>query len=392
MKRLLAIIMTLIMLCGIPALAEDVPPIAAKDFEGEWQCGRASIEMYWEEEGFRVHIRWGSSAWERTEWEYSCYYHEDTGEAVSMPFGTRTEYVYGENGELASVTEVYNDGEATFALTEDGFLTWKDEKENAGEGMLFEKQPAQDPAPLFETIGQAIEEGEYDGRFGTTEEYHIIVIEKDGEYIRVIGLKDEKANQLDEEIFTADDWEAARGEYEAYANTLPVVRTEVLTQPILSEEELDAFVGKTLGDLEAEGFESVGSGQNGEEVEFIFNYGLYTYRFVVNESPEQYEAALENDGSYAFTVRSASLYELSSNVYNLDYEADGTRIQNSLLDSFDFMQVFYDAFTSGEIDLDSITEAMKDMPPEAAEQFQAFLDTVSDMAGGMTGLPGAAAE
>ena len=151
-------------------------------------------------------------------------------------------------------------------------------------------------------------------------------------------------------------------------------------------------MGKTLGDLEAEGFESVGSGQNGEEVEFIFNYGLYTYRFVVNESPEQYEAALENDGSYAFTVRSASLYELSSNVYNLDYEADGTRIQNSLLDSFDFMQVFYDAFTSGEIDLDSITEAMKDMPPEAAEQFQAFLDTVSDMAGGMTGLPGAAAE
>ena len=76
MKRLLAIILTLIMLCGIPALAEDVPPIAAKDFEGEWQCGRASIEMYWEEEGFRVHIRWGSSAWEHTEWEYSCYYRQ----------------------------------------------------------------------------------------------------------------------------------------------------------------------------------------------------------------------------------------------------------------------------------------------------------------------------
>ena len=116
-------------------------PAEAAVFEGVWQCGRASIEMYWEEEGFRVLICWGSSAWEHTEWEYSCFYHEESNTLVSMPFGTRTEIVYGDDGELVSATEVYNDGDASFALTEDGFLTWMDEKENAGDGLLFEKMP-----------------------------------------------------------------------------------------------------------------------------------------------------------------------------------------------------------------------------------------------------------
>lgn len=124
--------------------AEDdaVPqPEAAKAFDGVWQCGRASIEMYWEEEGFRVLIAWGGSAWEHSEWQYSCYYHEEDNTVVSMPFGTRTEYVYGEDGALVSATEAYNDGAATFLLDEEGYLIWQDEKENAGEGMRFEKLP-----------------------------------------------------------------------------------------------------------------------------------------------------------------------------------------------------------------------------------------------------------
>ncbi|MBR3016896.1 MAG: hypothetical protein IKH57_07455 [Clostridia bacterium] len=118
-------------------------PAEAAVFAGEWQCGRATVEMNWEEEGFRVLIRWGSSAWEHTEWEYSCFYDEENNTLVSMPFGTRTDCVYGDDGELASATEVYNDGAAAFALTEEGFLTWDDEKENAGDGMLFERIPEQ---------------------------------------------------------------------------------------------------------------------------------------------------------------------------------------------------------------------------------------------------------
>ena len=80
--------------------------------------GRPS-PMYWEEEGFKALITWGNSAAEHTEWEYSCFYHDEDHTLVSMPFGTRTEVVYDENGEQTSATEVYNDGSAVFSLDEE---------------------------------------------------------------------------------------------------------------------------------------------------------------------------------------------------------------------------------------------------------------------------------
>ena len=55
-----------------------------------------------------------------------------------MPFGMRTDLVYSEESELPAYTIVYEDGQATFSLDEEGHLIWTDEKENAGEGMLFE--------------------------------------------------------------------------------------------------------------------------------------------------------------------------------------------------------------------------------------------------------------
>ena len=134
----------------------DAEPAGAVAFEGVWQCDRATIAMYWEEEGFKVLITWGSSGWEHSEWEYSCYYHEEDSTVVSMPFGTRTEYVYGDDGELASATEAYDDGAATFLLDEEGYLIWRDEKENAGEGMRFERIPEEPAALSFATIDAAM--------------------------------------------------------------------------------------------------------------------------------------------------------------------------------------------------------------------------------------------
>ena len=130
---------------------EEYMPAEAAAFEGVWQCDRATIAMDWEEEGFKVLITWGSSAWEHTEWEYSCFYHDEDHTLVSMPFGTRTEVVYDENGEQTSATEVYNDGEAVFSLDEEGKLIWLDEKENAGDGMRFEKLPEEEETYGFYT-------------------------------------------------------------------------------------------------------------------------------------------------------------------------------------------------------------------------------------------------
>ena len=108
-----------------------------------WACDRATIEIAWQEEGYKVFIQWGSSAWESTEWEYSCYYDADTNTMTSMPTGVRSEVVYNEDGTVASWKDVYEDGEATFRLDDDGHLIWEDAKEDAGHGMLFEQVPAE---------------------------------------------------------------------------------------------------------------------------------------------------------------------------------------------------------------------------------------------------------
>ena len=154
MKKLIAVLCALLLICpAVFAFAEEETgsmPVSAETFEGEWQCDRATASVYWEEEGFKVLITWGSSAWEHTEWQYSCYYHEEDNKLVAVPFGIRTEYVYGDDGELVSATDIYDDGEAVFSLDEKGYLIWQDQKDNAGEGMRFEKLP--DEPAAEETI------------------------------------------------------------------------------------------------------------------------------------------------------------------------------------------------------------------------------------------------
>ena len=118
MKKLFAIILVLALALVSVGFAEEekLPPMPeeAVVYEGTWVCDRASIEIIWEEEGFRVFISWGSSASETSEWEYSCYYDAETKSLEAMPTGIHTDNVYGEDGEIVSSTVIYDDGEATF--------------------------------------------------------------------------------------------------------------------------------------------------------------------------------------------------------------------------------------------------------------------------------------
>ena len=143
MKKLFALVMTIAMLLCCCAAAEEestVPvPEAAAVFEGQWVCDRANIEMIWEEEGFRVHITWGESVSEGTEWEYSCTYNAETNALESViANGIKTDCVYGDDGSVASFETVYEDGEATFTLDEEKHLIWHDAKEDAGKNLQFE--------------------------------------------------------------------------------------------------------------------------------------------------------------------------------------------------------------------------------------------------------------
>ncbi len=93
------------------------------------------ISINWGHEGYKVFITAGSEE-HLTTWTYLCDYDAETDSLTGL--GTRAEEMYDENGALVSYVEVYESGEATFSLDENGRLIWNDRVENAGNGIVFE--------------------------------------------------------------------------------------------------------------------------------------------------------------------------------------------------------------------------------------------------------------
>ncbi len=371
MKKICVFVMTLILMLTCAALAEAPDP---DDFSGAWACDRAGIEMIWEEEGYRIRIEWSSSDLECTVWEYSGFYHEDSNTVVTMPFGARTDLVYGEDGEVVSVTDVYDDGEAVFSIDEEGYLIWDDEKENAGEGMRFEKMPWQ-PERWFDTLGEAFDEAEYEGFACEYEDSYVIIVEQNGMYIRVVAQMDDEARALSEAMYTADDYEVARAAFDEYIRNLPVLYTEELTAEPVDQAELDSYIGKTIAELAEAGFEVESSENSGadDDVLFFFANGLYCYRCVVNETSAEYEAHSENDTLDDLTVKSIEFYGASRNAVELRYHADGTVDPeediwgqfNSLIETV--TDVIAEAGESGETDVEKIVDKLVEMMPDQSE-------------------------
>ena len=386
MKKLIAIIFALILALGCTAAAEEASmPAEAAAYEGVWQCDRATVSMYWEEEGFRVLITWGSSAWEHTEWQYSCYYHDEDNTVVAVPFGTRTDIVYGDDGELVSATEIYNDGEAVFSLDAEGYLTWQDRKENAGEGMRFEKLPEVPAVLTFATIGDAVNAEGFTGIAGNDKEHFVAVAEVDGTYLRVVADMDEEARKLDKaslESSDIDTREAAFAAFNAYIETLPIAYEEEITVQPLSREELDLLAGKTLLEMEEAGYEHCTSamGKN-DEITYTVSYGLYEYDLLLNETYTEYREHDDNGFIGDLTVKNASFSGLSRNAADLCWHADGTHDkENDPWAEFNgIMGMITDAL-SGENPEQAIQELI-DRMPEHAEEIRMFAEVFSAMSG-----------
>ena len=364
-------------------VTEMAMPEEAAAFEGTWQCGRATVAVDWEEEGFKVLIIRSGSATEQTEWEYSCYYHEDDNTAVSLPFGIRTDVVLGEDGGIASFTEVYNDGEAVFSLDEDGHLIWQDLKENAGEGLRFAKIPAEFAAPIFMTIGEAMASDGYTGIAGGDEEHYIVVVEQDGEYVRLVADLDDEARELSEktlEYVDADTLEAAFEAYNAHIETLPIVYAEMITAAPKAQEELDALAGKTLLEAEEAGYEFSGSrsGENDEAI-YTVSCGLFEYDLILNETYTEYQA--HDDAGYIgdLTVKSAAFAGLSREAAELRYRADGTLDEENdpWAEYTALMEIITEALSSEdpEAAIQKLIEAM----PEYAEEISLFAEILAMM-------------
>ncbi len=101
-----------------------------------WQDDRASLEVIPEDDGYKVLIMWGSSAWETTEWTYACYYdmEEDRLTAVHVDCD---DIVYDENGGETRTEQLDQDCDTVFAPDDEGRLVITNAVDERLEGKAF---------------------------------------------------------------------------------------------------------------------------------------------------------------------------------------------------------------------------------------------------------------
>lgn len=189
MKRLFAVILALVLAlsCCASLAEETVEPVEcpeeAKLYEGLWRNVDATIEIYWEELGYKVMIVYPHGDGKETHWEYSCSVTDDN-KLLAMPMGLRIE-VEGDKYE-----QVYDDGEAEFFINDENFLEWKNLKEE----IEFENQFVK------------VSPGDYDGywasedyvieMFFEEEGYRILIRDNEGKETYYNGFYHEDDNTV----------------------------------------------------------------------------------------------------------------------------------------------------------------------------------------------------
>ena len=146
MKKLTCILTAIILLCmtAFAASADSLPQAeGGKKFESDWAIPGGNAEIVYEDQGYRIAIDILNKEEETgSEWEYSCYYHEDTDCLMSVASSRKT-YIRDPYTNERTYAESTYDGfddenQATvFTIDKDGFLIWKDGREDAGAGLKF---------------------------------------------------------------------------------------------------------------------------------------------------------------------------------------------------------------------------------------------------------------
>ena len=146
MKKLFAMILALTLAATLcfGALADEVPqPEGGKKFESDWAIFGMTVNINYEEEGYRVYIK-SSDPYEHrgSEWEYSCYYHEDEDALVSVS-SSKNDYTedpesgYPNRGEPIYQGMDTEGNETVFTINAEGLLEWKDGRGQDGADLQF---------------------------------------------------------------------------------------------------------------------------------------------------------------------------------------------------------------------------------------------------------------
>jgi len=154
MKKLIVLIAALTLLC-VSVYAENAAENAfvlpeegwvADSIGGTvWQDDRASLEVIPEEDCIKVLIMWGSSAWELTEWTYTCTYDAET-RTLNASFAVCDNVLYDDDGNVQRTNVFEKECEAVFALNEEGKVFIQNAGDDALEEKMFERLESEIPA------------------------------------------------------------------------------------------------------------------------------------------------------------------------------------------------------------------------------------------------------
>ena len=147
MKKILAVILSLALLltaCAAMAEEESFPqPEGGKKFETNWAIFGMTVEIMYEEAGYRVYIK-SSDPYEHKgiEWEYSCSYVEDKDALVSVSSSKNSYIEDPASGDVTRGEYEYqgDDDEKTatvFTISPEGRLLWADGRGEDGMDLEF---------------------------------------------------------------------------------------------------------------------------------------------------------------------------------------------------------------------------------------------------------------
>ena len=250
-------------------------------------------------------------------------------------------------------------------------------------------QALAEEAPVFATIGEAADIAEaameeYGRFYFMANDGHVVVVVKHGEkFYRVVGVLDEKAEALYDSADSFEAYEAA----DEYAKTLPVAYIEELTAEPLDQAAIDAMTGKTVAELEEEGFALESYGSGGTDMTATLVYGMYCYDALLDMKIEDY---LETDEVGDARVVSVRLLGPADRAMYLMYHADGTldpdaAAQSSAEDFFSgegsavfmaIMEAIAAAENGEELDWRALLEKIVELAPEKEDEIRGILEMI----------------
>ena len=254
-------------------------------------------------------------------------------------------------------------------------------------------------APLFATIGDALAAAGEAPIAGGEEDYYAVVTEKDGKYYRSVAETDGKYKELQQAIGNAelDQIEAAFAAMDEYVKTLPIAYSEAFTAVPMEQADMDALVGKTIGEIREMGFEERQSGTDSDEsgeiiVVYGMRYGLFEYSCAVDADFEAYEKAQEEGREDDFVVKSVKLAGITGEACFKQFHTDGSveETPDPLAEyaelAADIQGLIERAQGGEELNIEELFNGLKEKYPGMAESIDMYVQLVQLL--GIDGLAG----